>query len=280
MFNQIGARSEERGARRNILHLFLAPRSSLLAPIFFFLFLFLPTPSLAQGNLLVTCQTVGMSLKLDMKCQASCDGTQVDVSTLTDLVPENYISQMKTLCGSGLSCCATKSNDLCNKYGTQVGSTATCKTSCDGSEKKSTAVWDGIPEPCSTGVCCIAGSIGAAGNLSAPSANPGQTSAAIGAPKANGQGSTVVGFGLRNPLGSRSIPTIIGSIINWASGLAGSLFFLYLLWGGFEWMTSGGGGEGVKKGQQKILAAVVGILIIIFAYLAVDALIGLTNIGG
>ncbi|MGB9707265.1 MAG: hypothetical protein ACPL1D_00730, partial [Microgenomates group bacterium] len=54
--------------------------------------------------------------------------------------------------------------------------------------------------------------------------------------------------------------------------VAGLVALIYLLLGAFAWITSGGNKENVDKAQQKIQAAVVG-LIIIFAVLAIAALI-------
>ncbi len=93
-----------------------------------------------------------------------------------------------------------------------------------------------------------------------------------------GKGNTTVGYGLKNPLGSRTIPQIIGAIIGWLSGLAGALFMLYLIWGGIEWMTAGGSSEKLKKGQQKIIYAILGVVIVVLSYFIVDMVIGLTNI--
>jgi hypothetical protein len=83
------------------------------------------------------------------------------------------------------------------------------------------------------------------------------------------------GYGLINPLRSTSIPQIIGTVVSWLGSLAGGLFFFYLLWGAFEWMTSRGSGDGVKSGMKKIEAALWGIGVIAFAYLAVATIIEL-----
>lgn len=84
----------------------------------------------------------------------------------------------------------------------------------------------------------------------------------------------VGGYGLINPLRSNSIPQIIGQLVAWLGGLAGSLFFFYLLWGGVEWMTAGGSNDRVKSATKKIQAAIFGIAVVVFAYLAVATIIG------
>ncbi|HWR00205.1 MAG TPA: pilin [Candidatus Methylomirabilis sp.] len=85
---------------------------------------------------------------------------------------------------------------------------------------------------------------------------------------------TVTKFGLINPLGTRSVPQILGQVVQWLGGIAGSLFFAFLLWGGVQWMTAGGDATKVKNAQQRIVASVTGIVIVLLAYLIVSSLTG------
>lgn len=64
----------------------------------------------------------------------------------------------------------------------------------------------------------------------------------------------------------QTLEEMIGNIINIALGFIGILLLVYLLYGGFLWMTSGGSDEGVKKAQTMIKNAVVGLLIVIAAF--------------
>jgi hypothetical protein len=79
---------------------------------------------------------------------------------------------------------------------------------------------------------------------------------------------------LINPLGGRTIPVIIGQLVAWFGAAGGSLFFLYLLWGGFQWMMAGGDHGKVQSAQKRIVAAVLGITVILFAYMLVSSIIG------
>jgi hypothetical protein len=120
-------------------------------------------------------------------------------------------------------------------------------------------------------------------SLSAPIAyaqstnvQPQPAPAAAPAPVASAAPARTSGnYGLRNPLGATSVPVIIGRVVSWLGGFAGSLFFLYLLWGGFEWMTAGGEEKRVKNAQNKIVAAASGIAVILISYMAVAAIIGI-----
>lgn len=110
-------------------------------------------------------------------------------------------------------------------------------------------------------ICCMAGS-----SASVTDSNP--------------KNSPVGKYGLLNPLGRKDVPSIIGALVGWAGGLAGSLFFVYLIWGGVQWMTAGGDTKKVQGAQQRILFSVVGILVVFLSYFAIDALIGLTSAAG
>lgn len=44
--------------------------------------------------------------------------------------------------------------------------------------------------------------------------------------------------------------------------VAGFFLLVYLLWGAFDWINSGGDKEKLTKAQQKITQAIIGILII------------------
>ena len=61
-----------------------------------------------------------------------------------------------------------------------------------------------------------------------------------------------------------SIGKLISSGIQFILIGAGLIAFVYLLLGGIQWITSGGDKAGVDAARQKILAAVIG-LIIVFA---------------
>jgi len=65
---------------------------------------------------------------------------------------------------------------------------------------------------------------------------------------------------------------LIGTLVNLF--IIGSSFFvlLYMLWGAFDWITSGGEKERVEKARNKITYAVIG-MVLIFVLLVVFGLI-------
>ncbi|MBI4974069.1 hypothetical protein HZC27_05670 [Candidatus Roizmanbacteria bacterium] len=61
-----------------------------------------------------------------------------------------------------------------------------------------------------------------------------------------------------------SLPDMISFLIKMFFFIAGMAALLYLLMGAFAWVTSSGDKENVKKAQDKIQAAVIGLVIIVF----------------
>lgn len=85
---------------------------------------------------------------------------------------------------------------------------------------------------------------------------------------------------LTNPLGAgkTDVPTLLGTIINYAMGIIGSLALVMFIYGGATWMLSGGNQEMVGKGKQTLIWASIGIVIIFTAYALVRFVISaITN---
>jgi hypothetical protein len=59
---------------------------------------------------------------------------------------------------------------------------------------------------------------------------------------------------------------IIGNLISAVIGFLGVVLFLYLLYGGFLWMTAGGDAGQVKTATAVIRNAIIGLVIITLAY--------------
>jgi len=65
---------------------------------------------------------------------------------------------------------------------------------------------------------------------------------------------------------TRSLPDIIGSIINVLLGFLGIVFLVLLIYAGFLWMTAQGDKSKVEKAQDMIRQAVIGLIVIIAAF--------------
>lgn len=73
-------------------------------------------------------------------------------------------------------------------------------------------------------------------------------------------------FKLANPLGTTSIPVILGRIIKTFLGILGGIALMVFVYGGLMWMTARGDSGQVKKGQDALKAAAIGLFIVMFAY--------------
>ena len=84
---------------------------------------------------------------------------------------------------------------------------------------------------------------------------------------------------LFNPLGTTSIEGFIGRLIKAILGLSGSVALLMFVWGGFQYLWSGGDPKKVEKGKETLKNAVLGIVIIFFSYTLVNSLIKILATG-
>lgn len=60
--------------------------------------------------------------------------------------------------------------------------------------------------------------------------------------------------------------TIKTDVINWVSATAGVIAFIFVIYGGFQYLTSGGNSEQAKKGGQTFVNAFLGLVIVVLAY--------------
>lgn len=69
-----------------------------------------------------------------------------------------------------------------------------------------------------------------------------------------------------HPLGNLTIPLLIGKIIRSILGFTGVLTLIMFVYGGTLWMTAAGKPEQVKKAQQTMIYAVLGLIAIFASY--------------
>lgn len=234
--------------------------------------------SFASAGLIKYCGEVGTRLGVTTRCVSSCGSGEMDVATMRSFVPSDYQFVMDSLCDAGSVCCAQRGDTLCSKATALVSlQGGTCSSACATGMKDLTSALSSAPALCTDGsVCCVQSGQGAqvtgVSGSSLQGVKKGTSVSTIS--KAAG----TPGYNLINPLGSRSVPTLASDFIKWISGIAGSVFILYLLWGGLEWMMAGGDPKKATAARNRILYAVLGVTVIFLAYFLVDALIGITNI--
>jgi len=74
-----------------------------------------------------------------------------------------------------------------------------------------------------------------------------------------------------------SIPQIFRTIINWALGIAFGIAVIFLIIGGFRYITAGGNEESVQKGKSSVINALIGIVIIVLSYVIVNVVANLVT---
>lgn len=76
-------------------------------------------------------------------------------------------------------------------------------------------------------------------------------------------GAAGLGEGSRYP---SDVPTLIGNVIGTALSMIAVIFFLLMVYGGFLWMTAHGDSSQVDKAKDTIIAAVIGIIVVLASY--------------
>ncbi len=79
------------------------------------------------------------------------------------------------------------------------------------------------------------------------------------------------------------ISKIFSGVANMAIVIAAILVFFFLIWGGIEWLTSGGDKVKTENAQKRITAAVLGLGIVVAAWAimkVIDAFFGIGLFSG
>ena len=72
--------------------------------------------------------------------------------------------------------------------------------------------------------------------------------------------------GVYGTTGAKPFEEVVGGYIQGALALLGVIFLVLLVYGGYVWMTAHGNEEKVMTAKQLIIAAVIGLLIVVAAY--------------
>lgn len=86
-----------------------------------------------------------------------------------------------------------------------------------------------------------------------------------------------------NPVAMSTNATIgglIGSIVKIITLIAAGLAVIYLIYSGIIYITAAGNPEAAKKGQQGVINAVIGIIIIVAAYFIINVAMSAAGLFG
>lgn len=73
--------------------------------------------------------------------------------------------------------------------------------------------------------------------------------------------------------------TMFSSILNVVMLVAALLVFAYMIWGGIEWITSGGDKSKAESARNKLTAAIIGLVIVAASYAIVTLVIQFLGFG-
>ena len=80
---------------------------------------------------------------------------------------------------------------------------------------------------------------------------------------------------------TKTLPEILGNIINVVLGFLGIVFLVLLLYAGFMWMTAQGDEKKVDKARTMISQSIIGLIIIVAAFAISNFVLGsLVNVAG
>ena len=77
----------------------------------------------------------------------------------------------------------------------------------------------------------------------------------------------LLGTGFAVPRGfAADIASVINAVLSFVMVISALLVLMYLIWGAFGWLTSGGDKGKIDAARQKMMAAVVGLIIVSASY--------------
>ena len=76
-----------------------------------------------------------------------------------------------------------------------------------------------------------------------------------------------------------TIPNIVNTVVSFLIPLSAIILFIFLVWGGFEFLTSYGEAEKIKAGKAKITSALIGFILLISSYVLVKIIANIFGLG-
>ncbi len=87
------------------------------------------------------------------------------------------------------------------------------------------------------------------------------------------------GFTALCNLGTDNFGKLVGTLLQFIFVIAVVAALLYLVWGGFKWLTSGGDKNAVSQARDHIIAAIIGLIVIFLSYFIINLLLNFFQLG-
>src|ERR1035437_8749891 len=100
-----------------------------------------------------------------------------------------------------------------------------------------------------------------------------------GVPINNPCDSSATGFSFLCSLNAGGLGNLIGSLVQLLFVVAILAALVYLIYGGFRWLVSGGDKGQVSAAREHIVAAIIGLVIIFLSYFILNLILGFFNVG-
>jgi len=74
-------------------------------------------------------------------------------------------------------------------------------------------------------------------------------------------------------MGARDIPELIAAIIRILLMIGGAIAVLFVIIGGYQYLTSGGNEEAAEKGRKTVTNALIGVVVVVLSWVIVNVVV-------
>ncbi|MFC1618000.1 hypothetical protein ACFL2B_01820 [Patescibacteria group bacterium] len=67
---------------------------------------------------------------------------------------------------------------------------------------------------------------------------------------------------------------LLETATNWILGITGAVAVIFIIFGGFRYITASGNTEQMTKAKEILIKAIIGLVIVVVAYVIVTAIVG------
>lgn len=84
-------------------------------------------------------------------------------------------------------------------------------------------------------------------------------------------------FGVGGLTSSQSLPELIANVIRLMLLFAGAIAVVFVIIGGYQYLTSGGNEEQAEKGKKTLINAIIGVVVVVLAYVIINVIVNLVS---